>query len=56
MAEEMELYFNTRLYQLVSSFPSKFVEDVETRTTRLFLMAAQGQNPVRNGPQATPTS
>jgi len=52
--KKMELYFNTRLYQLVSSFPSKFAGNAGDKNYQIVFDGNQGQSPVRNGPQATP--
>jgi hypothetical protein len=49
-----EIYFNTRLYQLLSSFPSQFAGNLGEKNYRIVLDSLNGMSPTKSGPRAFP--
>jgi hypothetical protein len=53
-SKQFELYFNTRLYQLLSAFPAKFSGNPGQKNYLINFDSSNGQNPIRSGASRWP--
>ena len=52
--KRFQIYFNTRLYQLLSSFPAVFIGNAGQKNYLMVFDSGNGHNPIRSGPSRWP--